>query len=189
MGAAEQAKRAAESRHTGQARAAPGGAAALAGEGPGGCVDERGGLGGFFVCFFQCHPVEPARRGSSHTVSRAKLVPLGACPRAVARACILGIRGMRRARRFGSSSLDDPIRSPPRAPRTPRGPLGRHSAHAKNQHAAHRPVCRGWPVPRGLLVGRPRAPRPFLRPEDFVCGLNFEKKKEQEELNVCFFEE
>ena len=58
------------------------------------------------VLVMQCHPVEPDGRGSSHTVSRAKLVPLGACPRAVARSCILGIRGMRRAHRFGSSSLD-----------------------------------------------------------------------------------
>ena len=42
----EQAERAEESRHTGQARAAPGGAATLAGEGPRGCVDGQPPLTG-----------------------------------------------------------------------------------------------------------------------------------------------
>jgi len=105
-----------------------------------------------------------AARGSGNDECRAKLVPLGACPRAAARSCILG-RGMRRSRRFGSSSLDDPQITASCAPDTPRATgtsVADHSAHAKNQHAAHRPVCRGWPVPRGLLVGRPRAPRLYL---------------------------
>ena len=82
-------------------------------------------------------------------------MPLGACPRAVARSCILGIRGMRRAHRFGSSSLDDPIRSPPRAPDTPRA-TGT-SLRARKESARSTPTSDGLPRLAGTAgtLGRP----------------------------------
>jgi len=61
-----------------------------------------------------------------------------------------------KARTCAAPSASHPLRSMIRSDPRHHGPLGPsvadHSAHAKNQHAAHRPVCRGWPVPRGLLV-------------------------------------
>ena len=116
-----------------------------------------------------------AARGTGNDECRAKLVPLGACPRAAARSCILG-KGMRCSRRFGSSSLDDPIR----APRTPRGPLGRQSritARTQRISTQHTDLSAAAGRYRGNL-GRPRAPRPLFRlcarvppaSEDVLCG-------------------